>query len=421
MKRFYLLFFVLIGSHLTFATPMPWGNGQSKPENLQFYLVTFGPGDDIPSYWGHIAMIVEDTLLHQSAIYNYGLYSFDNDFLWRFVQGRLIFEVGRASVNSYFRYYRSQNRTIQLLRLHIPLSKRLQLAGKLEWNILPQNKKYLYHHYYDNCSTRLRDLLDQALDGKFHQAMKTPASMTLRDHTKRYVGRNPLLEWVLMFLMSDRIDRPINHWDEMFLPDELQKYAQQFHFTNSSGKVIPLAEPPTIIFKATQRPPVPDKIPRHEIPALLLGILMGGMVLGMSWQQKRKPFRWFILSFSVYQFLVGLMWAILGGALFFLMFFTEHDVTYGNENILLALPIMVFTPLLAVFLAREKKWAFRVLKYLWGIQLLATVLLIVLKFLWPTTFDQDNMLALCFMTPMTVSLSLSFLLVPETLFIGKNA
>lgn len=211
-----LTFLVLIGSNLTFATPMPWGNGQSKPENLQFYLVTFGPGDDIPSYWGHIAMIVEDTLLHQSAIYNYGLYSFDNNFLWRFVQGRLIFEVGRASVNSYFRYYRSQNRTIQLLRLHIPLSKRLQLAAKLEWNILPQNKKYLYHHYYDNCATRLRDLIDQAVDGQFHQAMDVPATMTLRDHTKRYTSRNLPLEWILMFWMSDRIDQPIKNGTKCF-------------------------------------------------------------------------------------------------------------------------------------------------------------------------------------------------------------
>lgn len=411
MKRFYLLFLVLIGSHLTFATPMPWGNGQSKPENLQFYLVTFGPGDDIPSYWGHIAMIVEDTLLHQSAIYNYGLYSFDNDFLWRFVQGRLIFEVGRASVNSYFRYYRSQNRTIQLLRLHISLSKRLQLAAKLEWNILPQNKKYLYHHYYDNCATRLRDLIDQAVDGQFHQAMDVPATMTLRDHTKRYTSRNLPLEWILMFWMSDRIDQPIKKWDEMFLPDVLEQYVQQVTYTNSYGQSQALAGVPTYWFKA-KRSPVPQTVPHDEWPTLIIALILAAVILFTSWRQSRRPFRWFTLIFSLYNFLIGLFLGLVGSVLFFLMFFTEHDVTFGNENLFLAHPLSLGVAVLAIFLASEKDWAWRGLKYLWLLQFSGALLLIVLKIILPF-FDQDNLMAFCFILPINVSMVVSFYLLRQ--------
>ncbi len=402
---------ILLGFNLTFTAPMPWANGQSKAENLQFYLVTFGPGDDIPSYWGHIAILVEDTLRQQSAIYNYGLYSFDNDFLLRFIKGRLIFEVGRASVASYFNYYRNEKRSIRLLKLNIPLNKRLYLAEKLEWNILPQNKKYLYHHYYDNCATRLRDLIDQAVDGQFHKTMDAPATMTLRDHTKRYTSRNLPLEWILMFWMSDRIDQPIKKWDEMFLPDVLEQYVQEVTYTDSSGQPQALAGIPTYWFKA-DRPPVPQTVPHDEWPTLIIASILAAVVLLASWRQRRRPFRWFTLVFSLYNFLIGLFLGLVGSVLFFVMFFTEHDVTFGNENLFLAHPLSLGIAVLAIFLASEKNWAWRGLKYLWSLQLVGALLLIVLKIILPS-FDQDNFMAFCLILPIDVSMVVSFYLLRQ--------
>ena len=409
--RTFKIFLMLLSVHFLYSAPMPWGTGQSRAENLQFYLVTFGPGDDIPSYWGHIALIVEDTLLHQSAIYNYGLYSFDNDFLFRFVKGRLIFEVGRASVAAYFNYYQSERRDIRLTTLHLPPKSRLKLAQKLEWNILPQNKRYLYHHYYDNCSTRLRDLIDEAVNGQFHKAMEVPARFTLREHTKRYVARNPILEWVLMFLMSDRIDHTIQKWDEMFLPDELERYVQQVSYKDSLGHQHRLAEKPVYWYNA-HRPPVPQTVPKHEWPTLLIGLILGALPLFLvRWQQKR-PFRWFTSIFATYNFLLGLILGIPGFVLFFMMFFTAPDVTYGNENILLANPLTLLIPLLAVFLAREKTWAFRYLKYLWLLHLAGALLLILLKLILPS-FDQDNLMAFCFILPIDFGLTSSFYFVAQ--------
>ncbi len=411
MKIFWLM---LLGFHLTIAAPMPWAHGQSKAQNLQFYLVTFGPGDDIPSYWGHIAIIVEDTLLQQSAIYNYGLYSFDNGFLLRFIKGRLIFEVGRASVNSYFNYYRNENRSIRLLKLNIPINKREQLAAKLEWNVLPQNKKYLYHHYYDNCATRLRDLIDQAVDGQFHKAMDIPASLTLRDLTKRYTSRNLPLEWLLMFWMSDAIDQPIKKWDEMFLPDILEEYVQQVTFTDSTGHSQALAGTPTYWFKA-ERPPVPETVPHDEWPTLIFALVLSAAILFTAWRQSRRPFRWFTLIFSLYNFLIGLFFGLIGSVLFFLMFFTEHDVTFGNENLFLAHPLSLAIAVCAIFLAREKNWAWRSLKYLWLLQFLGALVLIILKILLPS-FDQQNLMAFCLILPIDLSMVISFYLLRSMKF-----
>src|SRR3954454_20822375 len=82
------------------AMPAPWApGGVSQPEDLVISVVTFGPGDDLPSWWGHTALVVEDLRLGQGRLYNYGMFGFSTGFVHKFVQGRLEFWVGEDSIN----------------------------------------------------------------------------------------------------------------------------------------------------------------------------------------------------------------------------------------------------------------------------------------------------------------------------------
>ncbi len=409
------IFFLMLITVSLWANKMPWGLGLSKPENLKFILTTFSPGDDIPSYWGHTAIIVEDTVLNQSAIYNFGLYSFDENMIKHFIMGRLIFSVERASVGSYFNYYVSEHRDIRLSTLDIPLKNRLKLAQKLEWYVQPEHCNYLYHHYYDNCSTRLRDLIDMALDGQFHKVMDVPGRMTLRQHTRRYVARNPALEMLLMYLMNDTIDKPIAKWDEMFLPDELERDVHAMTYTDSAGLCHPLTTKFQIWYDA-HRPPVPQTVPKHEIGAFLISLLLGLIVFFTVWRQIRHPFRYFQLLFSIYNFLLGLLFGIPGIILFFTMFFTNHEVTFHNENILLAHPLTLLIALFAIFLSWQKVSAFKILRGLWFLQIFGALLLIALKIVLPSIFDQDNLLVFVFVLPVTVFMAVSFLMLKPGYF-----
>ena len=87
--------------------------------------------------------------------------------------------------------YRSQNRTIFAQRLVLTVEERRELIEKLRIAALPENKYYRYDYYRDNCSTRVRDLLDDVFDGALARQAKRPARLSWRDHTSRLTEESP--------------------------------------------------------------------------------------------------------------------------------------------------------------------------------------------------------------------------------------
>ncbi len=187
-----LLVCALFGFLLLWSTSAqaaaPWAKGgRSNPEDLQVKLVTFGPGSDVASWFGHTAIAVEDTRLNVRRIYNYGMFSADPAMVVKYVMGRLEFWVAPTSYKGTLRAYARQDRDVRLLTINVPPKKRAEIAEFLEENIKDENKMYLYHHYDDNCATRIRDVFDLATDGQFEvYGTKTPSRMSLRDHTRRH-------------------------------------------------------------------------------------------------------------------------------------------------------------------------------------------------------------------------------------------
>ncbi|TFG94066.1 MAG: DUF4105 domain-containing protein, partial [Calditrichales bacterium] len=311
----------------------------SRGDDFEIKLVTIGPGDDLTSWWGHTAVIVEDKRMDASLFYNYGLFSFEEEnFFLNFAMGRLIFWVGAWQTRSALAFYVSLNREIYFQVLNLSAEKKLELATLLAENIQPQNREYLYDHYRDNCSTRVRDLIDRIVDGQFKAKMQNPGRMTFRDHTRRHTARSFPVDWVLMFLMNNSIDEPIRVWDDMFLPEELAGNLSGFTYIDAEGKTQKIVEIAYTYFPAKNREAVPAQAAAHWPTGLLIGLLTGfaGAVLAVGYKLKK---RYFTGLFSAYQAIIALALGIPGLVLFFMGFFTDHRVTFHNENLLLANPL----------------------------------------------------------------------------------
>ncbi|MBD3225522.1 MAG: DUF4105 domain-containing protein, partial [Caldithrix sp.] len=365
--------------------------------DLSIQLVIFGPGDEIFTWWGHNAMIVKDHGQDVLRIYNFGLYSFGDGMLAKFVMGRLIFFGGAFKSMNYLNYYINENRDVRIIELKLPPEKRLTLARRLGEAVLPVNKHYLYHHYYENCSTRLRDMIDDALDGALSEKASQPARMTLRQHTRRYVGHSPMMEMLLMYLMNDDIDQPITEWNEMFLPDELERQVRELQYTTSDGDTIKLAQSTNIVH-AADREAIPETVYLHWPGALLIGLIVGGAAWFLVYWRVNNPNRFSPRAgLSFYHIFIGIIFGIPGLGLTLVASFTDHQVAYYNENLLM-INLLTFLFLPLGFLTIWKRvWAERWLDTLWLIHGLGAVLAVVLK-VFPS-FDQSNGLVMALVLP----------------------
>ena len=378
--------------------PAPWARGgASNPEDLQVKLVTFGPGSDVASWFGHTAIAVEDQRLNMRRIYNYGMFSADPAMVAKYVMGRLEFWVAPTPYGPTLQSYAQQDRDVRLLTINLPPDRRAKVAEFLEENIKPENRTYLYHHYYDNCATRIRDVFDLATDGQFEAyGTKTPSRMSLRDHTRRHAVW-PILDFGMMYAMSEAIDAPIMAWDEMFLPVELERQVKAFSYLNDEGELVPLAGEEEIFAVAKDRPQTPDE-PYTLWPWLfLLGVtitLVGGL---LGWQYTRSQSRLWRVFYGLYHAGVGFFFGGAGVLILFMWTLTDHSVTYANENLFWTNPLTFLVTFVGLGFAFGREAAQRRLPLLWKICAGLAIVGQVLKITpW---LDQDTWLTVALCAP----------------------
>ncbi|MEM1347475.1 MAG: DUF4105 domain-containing protein [Myxococcota bacterium] len=378
--------------------PPPWGEpGLSEGEDLEIELVTFGPGSDIASWFGHSALVVRDKRLRQTRVYNYGMFTFHDQLILEFLTGRLNFWVGESPYMYTLRRYAAEDRYVHINVLNMTPEKRVEVARALAVNVLPENRAYLYHHYWDNCSTRVRDMIDLATDGQFNAyAASTPSRMSLRDHTLRFATLW-ILGYGMMFAEAHQMDDPITVWEEMFLPPELELQVDTFEYTLPSGERVPLTLKKEVFHKTELRAPVRETPPNLYPWWLLMGVLFGLGSYGSARMLADRETRTRRIVFGLYQATLGL---VFGGAgmILVLFLFTDHFITHYNENMFLVNPLTFSILPVGLMVAfgseRARTWLIR----LWYMCAAIAALGIALKVLpW---FYQNNGLTLSIVVPM---------------------
>jgi hypothetical protein len=378
-------------------------------DRLAVKIAVMGPGDELYFWWGHIALVIEDRITGKSLFYDYGIFSFDNEnFFLNFALGRLLYSCGVSPAERNYQGYIRTNRDIFIYTLDLPAEVKEEVRRFAEINVLPENRDYYYHHFRDNCATRIRDILDLATGGQFKERFgQAPGRYTLRQHVRRHTWFSPFFDWLLNFFMGQGIDLPVTIWEEMFLPGEIGARIRDFRYIDPAGKERQLVSAAETLNRAVNRPAVLD-VPRRQWPReLLLGLLIAGVSAGLLLRDRGKPgFPRFCLG--LIQSCLGLFFGLAGTVLFFMTFFTNHDYTYHNSNILYINFLLLGAVPLGIILAfakNEKKRlsAARLLRALWTYVFLGGILTMVLK-LFPG-FYQQNQVTQALVLPFALVLS----------------
>jgi len=210
-------------------------------------LVTMGVGALIWERHGHIALCVREADPRNDRCYNYGIGDFHHPgkMAWGFFRGTGAFWVGKASVKDMLSIYVYADRTIWVQPLRLTADEKRKVIDKLEHDILDDNRYYAYDHFWDNCTTRVRDVLDQATGGKLSAIPSDGDTRTFRDLAREgfYGMTVPLL--VTDLAMGRATDRVPTYYERMFLPQFLREAVAK----QSNVQPIPIytriGDPPT--------------------------------------------------------------------------------------------------------------------------------------------------------------------------------
>ncbi len=301
-------------------------------EDAQVWLVTYGPGEIYWQRFGHNAIWIRDPARDLDDTFNFGFFDFAQpDFLLRFLQGRMLYFSAAQPAREEFAAYIDENRSIRAQRLDLSPAQIGWLADYLLDEVRPENRDYLYDYYLNNCSTRVRDAIDQAIGGGLAAASKDlPASQTWRDHTRRLSSADFWLYLGLEIALGARVDRPISRWDEMFIPKVLADTLA----AGAAGAPAPLVLEDVVLFESTL--PSPPPRPQAWWPRYLLVSLA---LAGLGWVASRwtgaAPFRALARAWLVTAGLGGLV-------LLFLWFGTDHEAAGLNLNVLVLNPLWLW-------------------------------------------------------------------------------
>ncbi len=332
---------IMLGVSTSMAAQEP-GPGDAAGASLQVFLMTMGPGATVYERYGHNAIWIRDAVTGSDLVYNYGTFDFAAPgFVMNFVKGRPRYWLGVSDLEGTLWQYTHAQRNVVVQELNLPAAQRAELASYLASNALPENRVYTYDYFQDNCSTRVRDALDHVLHGALRDAsVGRGADGNFRFHTQRSLTNDVLMYTGIMLGQGPRTDRPIDQWEEMFLPAKLQERVRELTITGPDGTLVPLVanERSLLEFGVYHVEPAP---PAWGWKFQLFGLSLAMLIAtGLSRS-----------GVNVVGRVTATLWLIVSGigglVLLFLWLGTDHVFSASNRNILFMTPIALFVvPLL---------------------------------------------------------------------------
>ena len=357
-----------------YLLPLPVLSQQAPEETLQyqvpidmsgvyFYLITVDVGDMVWDNFGHTALRVYDENTNTDTVFNWGVFDVSGGvgaFSWNFFKGIMNYRLATNTPSQEFAVYREQQRTVWQDKLNLSNPQKEILYRRLMWNLEPENVEYAYQYFSDNCTTKVRDYLDEALAGKISRQYIGLTDKTFREQVQSHYQSVSLVAFSLDVLMNSNIDRTVTEWEDMYLPLQLRERLLniQSDVAENAEQLMLLNESQVIM----EFPAPTIEANGYYVSSLLLWTPVILLILSLK-RIRQSYFAKYArvglkiprISFRVLGML-GLITAVFSGVYGIIMlgswFVSDHIDTHHNLNLLLFWP----TDLLGILVAL--RWFF---------------------------------------------------------------
>ena len=360
MKRFISLLklsFLVILVHLTSVARASGQQGDTMEDDswldsVEVSLLTCGPAPEIYSLYGHTALRIQDPVHQADWAVNWGVFNMrERFFALRFVFGLTDYRVAVYPMQEMLAEYAAERRWIKEQYVRLSREEKKKLLSLLDENLKPENVYYRYNYFYDNCTTRPRDLIVGCLSHNDYPATM-PTQTTYREEIHKWNEHHRWARFGNDLLLGVKSDVPLTSWEAEFLPDNLRKSFDKWDRVYGTHYLL-----------APQAEVSDDEGLTPLVCAIIVAVLI--VALTMVGHFRKWPLLWLDSTLMV---LVG-----LPGIILFAMLFSQHPTVNCNFQLLLLNPLALW----GAFLLWQKKWR-RKVAWVW----LACILICILGSIW---------------------------------------
>jgi hypothetical protein len=386
---------LLCGAHRACAQ-----GAAGRGEDLSISLLTFGPGEIYWERFGHNAILVRDAASGRAIAYNYGIFDFSQEhFFLNFARGIMRYRIAADPLALDLALYRQEGRWVEEQVLALSPRQRAALRDFLEWNARPENAQYDYDYFRANCSTRVRDALDRALDGALRaQLQPRLTAATYRSDAVRLIWPDRALALGMDLALGPRADRPLDLWQESFVPMVLMRAVREVTVRDAAGARVPLVVSQRRVFES-RLPDEPAALPDLRWPFFALGLALAALLTLLRGARGARS------SFTLLAALYALLCGVGGVILLAMWAFTQHWASQANQNLLLLDPLYLALLPAVLRSAQAAPAPSARLRRLIGLIAVAVVLAPALKLI-PGIPRQDNLHWILLLAPPGLALCL---------------
>ena len=298
--------------------------------NTEISVLTCSPGDEIYSIFGHTAVRVYNPNTKVDAVVNYGLFDFNQEsFVYRFVKGETDYMCGVENFNSFLYSYAWRGSGVKSTVLDLTDAEKERIIRVLTNDLKPQNREYRYNFAYNNCATKIRDIVNFAYSGKCESLL--PSEYTFRQIIGKYAENYPWFMFSFDICLGGRDYNTLMTPEEVqFLP-ELLDAALNNSLINRDGEELRPNTRQEILLTPADKTIESTLFTPIVVASILLILSIINLVLGNKCR----------IASNIYSGTLLFTYTIVGLIITFLIFFSEHPFTTWNMNILIFNPLLI--------------------------------------------------------------------------------
>lgn len=326
-----------------------------RMDSVQISLLTAGPGNEVWSLYGHTAIRYKDEVTGEDLAVNYGMFSFNKSFfIIRFVLGLTDYEMGISSMDHFINSYGSEDRWVYEQTLNLTREEKLEITAALNENSLPENRVYRYNYFYNNCTTKAREMIINHLNIKGYLADNQWNGNSYRKMVHQWTTGHQWTRFGNDLLLGIGSDFKTEREASFFLPDSVRKDFDNIILTNPDGSKRKLVTKATWLIRPVKAHNLSSS--SFVTPQIVFGSLFVIILLLTIYQWRSRRSLWPLDCLL-------LIATGLAGIILFVMIFSEHPTVRVNLQILLLNPLSLLFAIPVVRTARRGQchWYWKVL------------------------------------------------------------